>query len=221
MSASKRLLWLIAVLPLAAASAQEWTGLESLTFRPIGPGRPLPPRAVERADRDVDALAAEEPPPQFILARIGDALESIGAVEAEKGENSPDLVPMLRSLASIYEDTGDYADAIVALDRAQMILRRDEGLFSLSQAEVIEQIIEVEMAIEPTGESLDHEAELRDLVQRNPGDPRNVGIMTDMAARQMQIVRELLENGLPPEFNVSVNFVNSASPRRFQTPPKS
>jgi hypothetical protein len=114
-------------------------------------------------------------------------------------------VPPLTELAGIYHEIGDYGDAIAALEQAQQIVRRWEGLYSLDQAAVIERMIEIEMDAAPGEQVIELESFLRELVVRNPGDPRNVDLLMDMAGRQMDTVRHVLINGIPPEFTLNID----------------
>jgi tetratricopeptide (TPR) repeat protein len=200
---------LIAVVP-GAALAQSWGELWTLTFAPVGPER----SATERATTvPAGALEPAEEDPSLVIARIQAAAGAIESERARNGENSIGLVPLFESLARIYLEIGGYRDAIAALEQAQQIIRRHQGLYALDQAELIEQIIETEMSLSPSAQSIERESYLRELVRRNPTDPRNVEILTKMAGRQMDVVRHAIVNGVPPEFtlNVGIGFAPGPS----------
>jgi len=167
-------------------------------------------RRCSRSSRTTTASAGALEPaaeaPGLVIARIQAAVAAIESERAANGENSIGLVPLYESLAGIYLEISGYGDAIAALEQAQQIIRRHQGLYALDQAELIEQIIETEMSLRPSEESIERESYLRELVQRNPGDPRNVGILTEMAGRQMDVVRHTIVNGVPPQFNVNVGM---------------
>ncbi|HEY5667442.1 MAG TPA: tetratricopeptide repeat protein [Gammaproteobacteria bacterium] len=207
--------FLLVAIPAACAGAQEWRTLDSLTFIVVGAESvSISENAAagstgESAQPDdgsgAEAAGTVADDPDALLARIRSGLDSIEAEQSLNGENSPGLVPLLTELAEIYHEIGDYGDAMAALEQAQQIVRRAEGLYSLEQALVIEPMIEIQMAIAPTEQATELEMRLRDLVLRNPGDPRNIDIMMGMAGRQMGIVDYLLVNGLPPEFVLNID----------------
>ena len=210
----------LAVLPCAVASAQSWIELDTLTFSPVGAAEmaavstpvQIPSQSARNGERQ-DQLA-----PEFIVSRIRAVVEEVETAEEAYGENSPRLVPLLMTLAGIYLEIGESGSAIAVLEQAKQIVRRSEGLYSLDQAELIQQVIEIEMAITPNEQLSELESDLGDLVRRNPGDPRNVDILTSMAERQMEVARQLLINGLPPAFLLNMNLVGEFGGRRSAPP---
>jgi tetratricopeptide (TPR) repeat protein len=202
-------------LAVATASAQTWSQLGTLVFTPIDPNTTLAGRhAAAIPSRSTDPA---EPAPAFVIARIRAATDAIEAERAMNGEISVGLVPLYMDLAGIYLDVSGYSDAILALEQAQQIVRRQQGLYSLDQADILEQIIEIESEFAPTEGSV-REPDLRELVQRTPGDPRNVDILTSMAARQMEVVDYLLVNGLPPTLDLNVSMSLAPGMGRWGSP---
>jgi len=210
-----RLLVLIAVPTIAViagtiASAQERSELDTLSFRPLSAaaaGAGTLPQA------DPDQGEPSEPPDGPELADVRTALDDIDAEIAANGEHSAGLVPLYTRLAAIYREIGEPADAIAALELAQDNVRRRRGLHSLDQAELIERMIAIRQASAPDGLAIELEADLRELVQRNPGHPRNPALLTAAADRQMAVANYLLINGLPPVININVN--NAGLPGQF------
>ena len=206
---------LFAALPAATVCAQDWSALGTLTFTPVGFERLLDSEAAADPPREstqrgstpagVSGDAGAGFSADAVLSRIRSATASIEFEQSMNGENSPALVPLLTELAGIYQEIGDYGDAIVVLEQAQQIVRRWDGLYSLEQAPVIERMIEIRTEITPNEQQLELESTLRELVQRNRGDSRNIDILTDMAGRQMDIVRYLLINGLPSAFVLEID----------------
>ena len=227
---------ILAVLPGATAGAQDWSELDTLTFNPVSFQLSLAPATVDATENGIaepllvserDRIpvtssrsvgADDELAPQLIISRIRAAVEDIESAAAAYGENSPRLVPLLRTLAEIYQETGDLGDATQVLERAQQVVRRSDGLYSLDQADLIRQMIEIDMAITPNEQSSELESDLRQLVQRNPGDPRNGDILTSMAARQMDVASDLLINGLPPAIVFNVDLVGGLGQPRYAPP---
>jgi hypothetical protein len=167
-------------------------------------------------DAQSPAVADEQPPTQA-LARIRAHLAAIEAEAATNGENSPGLIPLLESLADVYEEIGDYEGANGALEQAQHVVRVQRGLYSLDQAAIVEQMIENDIETEPGEEFSDLESFLSELVQRNPDDPRVVELLTNKAEREMDVVHDLLVNGVPPELDVNVG-IGGRSWNRFAPP---
>lgn len=214
----RRIVHLVAVVIAGvpgAAGAQTWHELGTLTFVPAGiPGS----SAAEPAGGTENAPG--QPPeqsPDRVIARIQAVVDAIEAERAANGENSIGLVPLFESLADIYLEVSGYGDAIAALEQAQDVIRRHQGLYSLDQARLIERIIEIEMSLRPSEQSIELESYLRELVQRNPSDPRNPEILTKMAGRQMEVVRHVLIHGIPPQFSLNVNVAVGSSLPRFSS----
>lgn len=227
MSIKARGFFILALMPCAMATAQDWSELKTLSFTPVlispsqtAEGESLADGASDGVDSRNPAIGRPdtEQEPEFIINRIRAAVADIEAYETANDPNAPGLVPLLIALADIYQETGDYGDAIPVLERAQSIVRRHQGLYSLDQAGLIEQIIDIRSAITPNELSAQQESDLRELVQRNPGDPRNVEILTKTADRQLDIARDVLINGIPPEFTLNVNANVSGWSPRFRQP---
>lgn len=205
----------LGVLPAALVTAQDWSELNTLSFTPVVSERAIADGTAETA-RNLPGQdsARDEPPAERVIARIQAAVAMIEAELADNGAYSPDLIPLYRTLADIYLEIDGYGDAIDMLEQAQQVVRRNQGLYSLDQADLIEGMIEIEMAITPSEQSIERETDLRELVQRNPDDARNVGILTRMAGRQMDVVDYLLINGIVPELTLNVSAVNRLAPFR-------
>jgi hypothetical protein len=213
MTARAALAVFLAAAPAAIAAAQDWSELRTLVFTPVIAERSGTPSFESAASGPTNA---DEAPPARVIARIQAAVAAIEAEQAANGEYSPGLIPLYRDLAGIYLEISGYGDAIAVLDQAQQVIRRNEGLYSLDQADLIEAMIEIEMAVTPSEQSLEREAYLRELVQRNPGDSRNPAILTRMAERQLEVADYLLVNGVEPTLTLNVGpaigFGRSASP---------
>jgi len=201
MTARAMLVSVLAAAPAAMAVAQDWSELRTLVFTPVIGERSGAPSFQSAAN---GAANPTEEPPARVIARIQAAVAAIEAEQTANGEYSPDLIPLYTELAGIYLEISGYGDAIGLLEQAQQVIRRNEGLYSLDQADLIEEMIEIEMEVTPSEQSLEREAYLRELVQRNPGDSRNPAILTRMAERQIDVADYLLVNGIEPTLTLSV-----------------
>lgn len=210
--------FVLGVLPVTLATAQEWYELDTLTFTPVVSDRVLIAGTGAAADALDEPSPQDEQAPARVIARIEAAVEAIEAEQVENGEHALTLIPLYRALADIYLEIDGYADAIAILEQAQSVVRRNLGLYSLDQASLIEEMIEIDMTVAPSEQSLGRESDLRELVQRNPADARNVGILTRMAGRQMDVVDHLLVHGIEPEFTLNVALVNGPG-RPFRQAP--
>lgn len=208
----------LAVVPGAIAMAQDWSELATLSFTPIVSDRAVAARTTGASTNPSGSASAEDDlAAAQVIARIQAAVAAIDSEKAENGEYSPSLIPLYRTLAGIYLEIDGYGDAIDVLEQAQQVVRRHEGLYSLDQAALIEEMIDIDLAVTPNEESLERENVLRDLVERNPGDPRNAGILTRMAGRQQDVADYVLIHGAAPELTLNVSM-NGLNPRRSSPP---
>lgn len=208
----------LAVLPFAIATAQDWSELATLSFTPIVSDRPVAAgTSGSTTSPAVSASAEDDRAPAQVIARIEAAVSAIDSEKLENGEYSPALLPLYRTLAGIYLEIDGYGDAIDVLEQAQQVVRRHQGLYSLDQAGLIEEMIDIDLAVTPNEESLEREDVLRELVERNPGDPRNAGILTRMAGRQQDVADYVLIHGVEPELTLNVSM-NGLNPGRSSPP---
>ena len=84
-------------------------------------------------------LAATDPQTQL--------LEQIAELRAEVGPTPAGLIEPLRALALLYEEGGDHALAIVALEEARRVTRVHHGLSSADEALLLRQQIRSEEAL--------------------------------------------------------------------------
>lgn len=101
-------------------------------------------------------------------------LDAIEQIESDHGVYSAELSEHLLSLAQNYSTQGDHEDAVEVLNRAVHVQRINGGLYSLSQAPILEQIIEGHMALGQWDEATKRHRHLYWLHERNYGrdDPR-------------------------------------------------
>ncbi len=205
----------------SGAFAQEWFELSSLTFtpRPIsGAGLALtsgsqlsanPHLAVEvsGSSRSIAEFGKAEGARHLtdsdqLLNEISATIARIDLEESRDGENSYGLIEHLKSLAALYQTVGDDELAMVVLERALSIARIHDGLYSMSQAELIEQMLESTAALGELAESAALQQQLLALTQRNPDDPRVADVLSNVADSQLNAARRYLDEGVPPVINI-------------------
>jgi len=155
-----------------------------------------------------------------LLARLDERLIRLGEIEIEEGVNSQALLDELDAIAAIYFELGDDAYAVAMLDRARDISRRNRGLYSLDQVDIVEQMITAIMAAGDLVEFKDMQRYVLDLARRNARDPRVPQVLTAAADRQIDAALYILEHGLPFSIAVNLSQAGYGSPGRQRTPTK-
>lgn len=82
---------------------------------------------------EFELVASDEPQRQLV--------EQIRAIHARDGVYAEGLVGPFSELARSYEQSGDYAAAVAALDRAAQLIRVNRGVHSLDQGPLLQQAI--------------------------------------------------------------------------------
>lgn len=139
-----------------------------------------------------------------VLAEVGRALQSIGAEVAANGSRSLSLIEDFDALGALYEEIGEHVLAIDALDRALDVTRINKGLYSLDQAALLERMIASSDALGDYTQAASFEAQLLELVDRNPNDARVASILGALADRKIDSFHRLLEEGTPPQLTISI-----------------
>ena len=108
-------------------------------------------------------------------------LEQIQEILSRDGPYSLDLLGPLSRLGLIYQEGEDYALALVTLERAQHIVRVNNGLHSMDQVPLMRQLIAVEDARGNHEGAWDRQQDLLELLRRHPDDVRTVPVLRDIA----------------------------------------
>jgi hypothetical protein len=127
-----------------------------------------------------------------ISARIQEIL-SLG------GPYSAELLGPLAELIELYHEGDDDDLAAVAIQRALQVVRVNNGLHSLDQVALLEQLIRIEEARGNHAAAWDREQDLLRLVRRYPDDLRTVPVLREVAARRMAVLGRYLRGERPPE----------------------
>ena len=126
-------------------------------------------------------------------------IERIQQEESRNGAYSEGLIGPLSDLALIYQDRGDHDLAVAVIDRVRQVVRANEGLHSLEQIPLIQQMIANEEAIGRAGSAWELEQDLLTLARRHPEDIRTVSVFRETAAKRMALLRQYLAGEFPPQ----------------------
>ena len=180
----------------SGAYAQDAADLSSIIFVPGVISDHVLPVSSPLADNDATAdQASDDGSLDRLLDSAAQLERSITEKESQDGTRSSDLAGELTSLAAVYQELGDHLLAIGALERARQISRATDGLHSLNQAQLVEQMIDSMEVIGQFSESDALQDALLELALRNEEDARSPSIVAAVADRQMDIVDAYLEDG--------------------------
>jgi hypothetical protein len=126
-------------------------------------------------------------------------IERIQQEESRNGPYSEALIGPLSDLALIYQDRGDHDLAVAVITRVRQLVRANEGLHSLEQIPLIQQMIANEEAIGRVDTAWELEQDLLTLARRHPGDLRTVPVFRETAAKRMALLRQYLAGEFPPQ----------------------
>jgi tetratricopeptide (TPR) repeat protein len=151
-------------------------------------------------------LAAVAATPGFTQSRFGadadrqqEIVERIALEEARSGPYSEDLIAPLSDLALLYQDRGEHDLAGAAITRARQVVRANEGLHSLEQIPLLQQLIANEEVLGRLETANELEQELLTLAKRHPDDLRTVPVFREIAAKRMTLLRQYLAGEFPPQ----------------------
>jgi hypothetical protein len=146
----------------------------------------------------LSAVAVAQPPSD----REAELLEAIEREEAQNGLQSEALLDSWSELALLYQNRGDEAFAIAAIERARHIVRATKGLYSLEQAPLLRQLIDVSESVGDAAAAWEIDQELLTLARRHSDDLRTVQILRESAERRMAFLGRYLAGEAPPEIEL-------------------
>jgi len=126
-------------------------------------------------------------------------LNQIQEILSRDGPYSAELLEPLSRLGLLYQEGEDYALALVTLERAQHIVRVNNGLHSLEQLPLLRQLINVEAARGNAQGAWDREQDLLTLLRRHPNDVRTAPALREIADRQMEVLAAVIAGERPPD----------------------
>lgn len=127
-----------------------------------------------------------------LSAVIDRRLAALEKEHSANGERSSALIGDLTALAAAYQEIGDYDSATTVLQDAIGIARINYGLHSLDQADAVESLMAAKQAKGQHEEAERQRDYLRDLARRNADDARTIGILSKLAASEMDLARRSL-----------------------------
>jgi hypothetical protein len=151
-------------------------------------------------------LAGVAATPGFTQSRFGadadrqqEIVERIALEETRSGPYSEDLIAPLSDLALLYQDRGDHELAVAVIARVRQVVRANEGLHSLEQIPLLQQLIANEEVLGRLETAKELEQELLTLAKRHPDDMRTVPVFRETAAKRMTLLRQYLAGEFPPQ----------------------
>lgn len=164
------------------------------------------PNSGNRSAAIILLAAVAVPPVGFSQSRLAvDAerqqqiIERVQQEESRSGPYSDALIGPLSDLALIYQERGDHDLAVAVIHRVRQVVRANEGLHSLEQIPLIQQMIANEEAIGRLETAWELEQDLLTLAKRHPGDIRTVPVFRETAGKRMTLLRQYLAGDFPPQ----------------------
>jgi hypothetical protein len=162
--------------------------LSNLEFVPSLPGAAT--AEVASPAREADTLGVDAERTGRTMVRLA---QSIQAEQSVEGAFSPGLIYDMISLASLYQQIDDHVGAIAVLDRAKQIVRVNNGLSSLDQAEMLQRTIVSLEAMGRYGTAALQRNELLALARKHPTDLRAGAIFADVADGRFAAIERWLD----------------------------
>lgn len=215
--------FLLALLRVAPAAAQDPIPLDSLLFEP----HPVPEGAIDgplpgdtaqvagsqEGDKSPDALYLLPGELEETVEETIDLyLENIAETEADNGPFAPALLEQYLSLGKAYQQNNQHEEAIAVLEKAEYISRINSGLFASEQFVIVENLIASYLAMGEVRKAADRQQYLLFLNQQNFGNDnlQAVPILQKLADWQMNSFISTINADVP--FTISFSSGNSRTP---------
>lgn len=147
--------------------------------------------------------------PELAVDPEQQALEKVQEVLAASGPNSPDLMEPLTRLIVLYIEDGKEDLAAVAIERAVEVIRVNNGLYTLDQAPLIQELIRVEETRGRHAAAWDLEQSLLTLLRRHPDDVRTVPFLRDIADKYMVVLDDFVAGEKAPQVELGCFYKES------------
>jgi hypothetical protein len=135
--------------------------------------------------------------PEEELTRIAaDILEA----QTHGGTYAKELIEPLTELSSLYQETGDHALELAALEQARQVVRANYGLSSLEQAPLMREQIRAEESRGNFKGAWELEQALLSLAHKNPDDTRAVPIYHEIGDKRMELMESYVAGERRPQF---------------------
>lgn len=130
------------------------------------------------------------------LARIAD---DILQAQMQGGTYAKELIEPLTDLSFFYQEHGNYALELAALEQARQVMRANYGLSSLNQVPLMRQQIRAEESRGNFAGAWELEQALLTLAQKNPDDTRTAPIYDEIGDKRMELLSSYLTGKHPPQ----------------------
>src|SRR5262249_47896773 len=112
----------------------------------------------------------------------------------------------LQDLSFLYQERGDFALELAALEQARQVVRANYGLSSLEQAPLMRQQIRAEEARGNFAEAWELEQALLALAQKHPDDVRTAPIYHEIGDKRMELMTSFLAGERPPQLFIGCYY---------------
>jgi hypothetical protein len=130
---------------------------------------------------------------------LNDMVAAIEDVRSRDGVQSPDLLGPMTALALYYQEQGDPTLALAVIEQARQVVRVNYGLYSMTEAPLLRQLIVAEESRGNAAGAWDVEQKLLELVGRHPDDVRTVPILTEIAEKRLDVLGRYVGGEFPPQ----------------------
>lgn len=136
-------------------------------------------------------------------------LDLIQSTEAESGIYDPALVEPLVSLAAEYRGQNRFADAAATLTRARQILRVNQGLGTLEEVRVLDELVRTAEAQEDVVQTREFEQSLLNVAQQHLGAQQTYTVFKSLADKRMRLLGQYLAGKRPPQIYAGCYYAKS------------
>ncbi len=147
--------------------------------------------------------------------------EQIAELQAEGGQRPASLVTPLRALAALYQEDGDDALALAALEEARYVIRIHHGLASAEEALLLRQQIRSEKALGNHERVWDLEQDMVTTARQHHDDIRMLPIFRELADDRLGVIEKVRAGERPPMIYVGCYNAAPLPPYDFTRPASS
>lgn len=137
------------------------------------------------------------------VAQIADEILD---AQTQGGSYAKELIEPLQDLSFLYQERGNYALELAALEQARQVVRANYGLSSLEQAPLMRQQIRAEESRGNFTDAWELEQALLGLAQKHPDDPRTAPIYDEIGDKRMELMRSFLAGERPPQLFIGCYY---------------
>jgi len=147
--------------------------------------------------------------------------EQIAELQAEGGQRPASLVAPLRALAALYQEDGDEALALAALEEARYVIRIHNGLASADEALLLRQQIRSEKALGNHERVWDLEQDMVTTARQHHDDIRMLPIFRELADDRLGVIDKVRAGERPPMIYVGCYNTAPLPPYDYTRPASS